>query len=407
MKQFFTAKFISDRLIYSKNNTFSRSAYFIGIFTISIGICSMLIFSLLLGGLQKSISSKVFNMSGHINVKKYYFVNSYQEFPMLKKELNIINLNKQIPQIKKIYAFAHSTALIKGKKDINGILFKGIDLSENNYKHLLQYIIEGRFFKKNEKNSIIISKKIADQLNIKIGERILTYFLNKPPRHRKLKVIGIYKTNIPDIDEKFALTSLSLIQEINSWSKDMIGGYEILLNDISTIKNIYLKISNSLNRNLRAISIHRKFISLFDWLSILEKNKNILLILIMIVISANIISIILIQLIDRTYMTGVLISLGADNNTIASIFIWNILNILFRGILFGNILGLSLCAFQHFTKFFKLDPDGVYLDYAVIDWNLKSILFINAISIFIISIVTIIFIHIILRIRPIKALEFK
>lgn len=407
MNYFFLGKFISNRLINLKDSSFTRSAHFIGIFTVSIGICSLLIFSLLLGGLQKSISSKIFNMSGHIHIKKFYFGNLLEEFPFSKSDLDITKIKNNIPDIENIYPFAHATALIKSKKEINGILLKGININHNNYTHLIPYIYKGRFFNKNDEKVLIIGKKIADKLNIKIGEKILTYFLSDPPRYRKLKVIGIYKTNIPDIDEKIALTSLSLLQEINSWSKDIIGGYEIILKDINNLEENCYKISKFLKKGLKPLSIKRRFISIFDWLTILEKNKNILFILIMIVICANIASIILVQLIDRTYMTGVLISLGATNYPIASIFIWNVLNILFKGLLIGNFLGLSFCAFQHFTKFFKLDPDGVYLDHAIIDWNIKNILIINGLSALIISVITILFIFIILKIKPIKALEFK
>ncbi|MCP3659086.1 MAG: ABC transporter permease [Bacteroidetes bacterium] len=404
--KFLISKFISNRLINSTSNNFSKAAYDIGITTIALGISSMLIFSLLLSGLQKSISSKIFNMSGHIHIKKTYFINSIEEHPFPMNNLNVKKLLNKIPEIQTIIPFAHITAIVKGKENLNGIIFKGID-TRFNCNHLKKYIYKGRFFSKDKNNKeIILSKKFSDQLKIKLGDSILCYFLTNPERYRKLKVIGIYKTNIPDIDEKFGLAKLSLIQELNSWSEDTIGGYEILLKDLSKLDKITLKVRKLVN-NLNTISIKRKFTSIFDWLLILEKNKNILFVLIMIVICANIASIILIQLINRTYMTGVLISLGANNNTIASIFIWNVIQIVFRGVFYGNIIGLTLCAFQHFTKFFKLDPDGVYLDYAIIDWNFKNILFVNLISVFVISIITICFIYIILKIRPIKALEFR
>ncbi len=436
---FFVSKFISNHLIKSQGHTFSKFAHNIGIVTISIGISSMLICTLFLGGLQKSISAKIFDVSGHIHIQSRYVCENSSNIVFKKHHVDSIKIKSKFTAIQDIYPYLYSNVLINAKKDVLGITLKGLNISNNKkYSHLKKYISKGRFFSNipsiNEANretgvydakspnfknsfkgehnidthSLIISEKIANEYKINVGDKLLAFFFVDVPKYRKLKVIGFYKTDIPDIDSQIALCNISLLQNVDKMNKNAVSGYEIILKSFSYLATTYPKLRRYFYRKpfLKVLNIKHQFHSLFDWLTILAKNKSILFILILIVIGANMISIVLVQLIDRSYMTGVLMSLGATNQTLRNIFIFNALNILIKGLLYGNIVGLGICLIQHYTKIIKLDPSGMYLEFVIIDWDLNKILYINIVSILSIICTVYLFTYIILKTRPINAMKF-
>ncbi len=406
---FFVSKFISNRLIKSQGHTFSKSANNVGIVTVSIGISSILICTLFLGGLQKSISAKIFDISGHMHIQSRYVYENSSNIVFNKHHVDTNEIKTKFPTVQDIYPYLYSNVLINTKKDVLGIILKGLNMSNiKRYRHLKKYISKGRFFSNSDTHSLIISEKIANDYKINVGDKLLAFFFVDIPKYRKLKIIGFYKTNIPDIDSQIALCNISLLQNIDNANKNAVSGYEIILKSFSYLTNTYPKIRRHFYKKpfLKVLNIKHQFHSLFDWLTILAKNKSILFILILIVMSVNMMSIVLVQLIDRSYMTGVLMSLGADNQTLGNIFIFNALNILIKGLLYGNILGLGICLIQHYTKIIKLDPSGMYLEFVIIDWDLKKILFINIISILSVTCTVYFFVYIILKTRPIRAMNF-
>ncbi len=397
--------FISSRLTKYSKGKFTTLAHKIGVSTIALGVVSMLVFSLSLKGMQKAIKNKIFSLSGHVHIRKFSFSKDIEEYPIYQNDIKDISL-ENIENISKYYPFLHKMGLIKFKGETEGVVFKGLNFKDYKYDHIKPFIVEGRFLSGKDEYNILLGKKLSKKLKIKLGDNIISYFIQDPPRLRKLKVVGIYNTNIPDIDEKLIFCPLKTIQKLNSWSEEMVGGFEIILKNINQIDNSTTKISNKMKYGLKCQNVKSEYSSIFDWLIILDKNKSILFILILIVACANIASITIIQMIERTYMIGVLKTLGAKNSTIINIIFIGVIDMLTRGLLWGNLIGIGLCAIQYFFKIVKLDPDGIYIEHAMIDWDILSIIYINVITISIISIIMLFFINIIVLLRPIRMIKF-
>jgi lipoprotein-releasing system permease protein len=252
----------------------------------------------------------------------------------------------------------------------------------------------------------MLSEKIANQLRLKVGEEALFYFIQNPPRVRKLKIAGIYKTGLDEFDNMYVIGDLQQIRELNGWNDTLVGGFEVVLKDFHKIDTVASQVFEKMHYDLQLMKITDEYAQLFDWLKLLKRNVVIFLVLIVFVATFNMVSTVFIMIMERTHMIGVLKAVGATDYQIRQVFFYNGAKLTFRGLLLGNVIGLGFCALQYYFKFIPLDPENYYMDTVPIHWNFGVILILNA-AIFVLTLLAILLpTALVARIKPVKAIKF-
>ena len=233
------------------------------------------------------------------------------------------------------------------------------------------------------------------------------YFIQSPPRIRKLKIVGIYETSLEEFDKTIILGDIKLVQKMNDWNTETIGHYEVFLKDFEQLNPAFDSIFNEIDQDMQVVKITELFPQIFDWLKLLDTNILIVLVLVFVVTSFNMISILLVMMMERTPMIGLLKALGSDNLQIRKVFIFNGLWIILRGILWGNLLGIGLCAIQYFFKIIPLNAENYYINFVPISWNWGIIILLNLGTILMVSLVILLPTFVISKMKPVLAMKFK
>lgn len=405
--------FIAKRIRHNEAGSFSATVSRIGVASIAIGVAvGILAFSILLG-FKQTIRQKVFIFGAHINISAYILGNTYEEGPLPIKNQIADELPK-IPEIDHWNVVAHKSGILKTKDEIKGIVLKGVgkdytwDLFEKN-------LVAGKIIDYKDSSSIkygyssqvVISKKIADQLVLKPGDDVIMYSLQNPPRPRKLTISGIYDTQMEEFDNLIILGDLGLVQRLNGWGKDSIGTYEVYLKDFSKLNEVATRLKGVLPPGVYLSKVTDSFRPLFDWLVLLDRNTAVFLSLILFVACFNMVSILLVMIMERTPLIGLLKTLGSPNRQIRMVFFRVGLHMVNKGLLIGNITGLALCWLQYQFHIIPLDPVNYYMDTVpiVFDWPIVAL--VNVITVVVSALILLIPTLIITRIQPVKALLFK
>lgn len=399
---------LADKIRKTKFQSFSSTVIKVGIVSIAIGISILIISFAVLFGFKNNIKNKLFGINGHLQVHKITLNQSFEETPFINnlKTSQIITNNSKISHINSI---ALKSAIIKSKNEISGVVLKGID-NKYNWKDLKGSIVAGRVPNIDEtqiSDEILISSKLAKTLNVGLNDNLLVYFIQNPPRARKVKVIGIYSTEIEDIDKHFIIGDIKLIRKMNNWSDDQIGHFEVFVNDFNDLETIEKELLAKLPQELKIDSIKVSMAQFFDWFNLLDRNIFIVIVLILIVASFNMISVLLIMLMERTSMIGLLKSLGASNKMIRKIFLINGFKIIIKGLILGNIVGLIFCYIQDKYKLIKLDSENYYMEFVPIEWAWTTFGLINLLIFVIVSLIVYLPTVIINNINPVTALKEK
>lgn len=399
--------FISKRISGKDTNSFSGTIHKIAIASIGIGLAIMIISFLILKGFQHNIQEKIISFGGHLQVTKFTLSRSYEEDP-ISKNLALFKDYSKHKYIDHIQEYANKAGLLKANEEVEGVVLKGIsntfDLSK-----FEQNIIKGNLPDLNgEKSSteIMISQIIANKLNLSLGDDALIYFIQNPPRVRKLQISGIYETGMEDFDEKIILGDIRLVQRINNWPDSLVGGFEIFLQDFDQADYYQSQLEDEVGYELYIEKISDKYVEIFDWLLLLNRNVVIFLSLTLFVACFNMVSILLILIMERTQMIGVFKALGATNKIIRRIFVYNGIQLIVKGLLLGNFIGIAFGVLQSRFQFFRLDPKNYYMEFVPIEWNWNIIIMLNMLTFITISFVLIIPTMIISRISPMKAIRF-
>jgi len=407
------AGYIARRVAFNPQKSFSRFIIRLAIAATTISVTAMIIALAFTNGFQHAISQKIFSFWGHIRVQHYEpeKVIIAEEFPIAKND-TVQQLVNTVSGIEHIQAYATKNAILKTAESIEGILFKGVE-KDYDTDRLKSFLKEGRWMQfpdSGYSNDIVLSTYTASQLNLKVNDPILIYFIQNDgsaPRVRKLNVSGIYKTGIEDYDKLIALGDIRLIQRLNNWSPDQIGGYEIFLKDYRKMDTLNETIFNHLPALWNSRTIREIYPNIFDWLALQDKTIFIVLIIMIIVAVLNLITCLIILVLERTRMVGVLKALGAFNGTIQQIFLYHGAVITLTGILMGNILAFLLMFFQDRYGFINLPEDMYYISKAevrIVPWHILAV---NAGTFLICILVLLIPTLIIRRIQPVKAIQFK
>ncbi len=367
----------------------------------------MLVSFLILRGFQETIRERIVSFGGHLQLSRYTVGSRYGENPV-PANLDFAQNPEEHDFIRHVQRFAYKPGLLKTEDEVQGIIMKGVgrDFSVENFR---RNMVEGSFPEFTDtaaSASVVISRRIADKLRLAVNDNVILYLVQNPPRFRRLRIEGIYSTGMEDFDESLILGDINLIRQLNNWSDTLVGGYEVFVKDFDALDEAQEQLYNATNYNYYIEKITDRNIQIFEWLGLLDRNVVIFLTIILFVAFFNIISILLILIMERTPMIGTLMALGATNSQLRRIFMYNGMQMVIKGMLWGNITGLGFGALQYYLELIPLDKENYYMDYVPIQWNWTLIALLNvvvfAISLLIMLIPTIV----ISRIQPIKAIKF-
>lgn len=399
--------FISQRIALKSERTFSKLIVRIAIAGVMLSLAVMILSLAIIKGFKSEIQDKVRGFVGDIQVFRYDLDGSFEKAPFIPNQVTIANL-KRNKDIQSFYPFATKTAIIATNGEVEGINFKGIDQSYD-WNFINKHLIAGRIinFKDTSTNELLISNYLAQRLKLKLNDRLTIYFVKNPPKPRRFTIVGIYDIGIENIDKSFVLGQLKLIRGINNWDANQVGGLEVKIKDFSKLKPVSDKVYNDLEIKLKSRSVEESVPEIFQWLSLLDVNTEILLVLMMIVGLINMITALLIMILERTSMIGLLKALGMRNSSMMKIFLYNALYLVGFGLLLGNILGLGLAFLQQYTQVFKLDQTNYYLSHVPIELHTSDVLLLNVATLVICTLVLIVPSLLVSRISPLKAIRFK
>ncbi|MBK0404583.1 ABC transporter permease [Adhaeribacter sp. BT258] len=401
------SRYISKKITASASESFTSSVTKIAIISIAIGLAIMIVSFAILEGFRNQIQDKIFSFGAHLQITKYDTNNSLEGLP-ISTNTGLSPHKNNVPGIAHMQPFARKTAIVKTEGEVLGVVLKGIDQTYD-LSAMERNLVAGRVLQIVDSvasDEVMVSKKIADQLRLEIGEEALFYFVQNPPRVRKFKIVGIYKTGLDEFDNVYVFSDLEHIRDLNNWNDTLVGGYEIILKDFRTIDQTAHNVFDKMNYDLQLQKITDEYAQLFDWLKLLKRNVIIFLVLIVFVATFNMVSTVFIMIMERTHMIGVLKAVGATNYQIRKIFFYNGAKLTFKGLLWGNVVGLGFCAIQYYFQLIPLDPENYYMDTVPIHWNFGVIMILNA-AIFLLTLLSVLLpTALVSRIKPVKAIRF-
>ena len=374
---------------------------------ISLGLAVLILAFMVLYGFQGEIKNKIYSLSGHLLVTKYTLSNSFEETSIVLND-SLTTLLNDYSLTERIQPYAMKAGLLKTEEEVQGVIIKGVD-SLFDQDRFSKHLIEGEFPNltgSTYSTEVALSGKIANYLKLSVGDEVLVYFVQNPPRFRRLQVTGIYETGLEEFDEKIIIGDLDLIRRINNWPDSLAGGIEVFINDDSEMEKAEYELFNTVGVDLYVDKVSDRFLQIFDWLNLLNRNVVILFTIILFVCGTSIISIMLILIMERTQMIGTLKSMGSTDGLVRRIFVWNGLNLVLKGLFLGNLIGLVLGLIQYYLKVIPLDEANYYMSHVPIVFDLPTILMINLLVLALIALTLLIPISIISRIQPVKAIRF-
>ena len=396
-----------------KKNSISNRIINIAILAVSIGIAIIIIAISTGKGLQEKIKSKTIAFNGHISITPFENNESQISILPFQDNFNLRKIIKKNDGVDIINSIAFDGVILKKKNAFEGGVFKGVD---SNYKWevIKEFLVEGNYpqiNKKNISNEIVLSKPMANRLSLELGDNIDLYFQNTKnqniPYRSRFKIVGLFNSGFPDIDNNLIYGDIDQIRRVKKWNKNMIGGYEVFIDNIYNADKVSEKIYEELPPNLDSISITKRFNSIFQWIALFDFNILIILIIVIIVSLINLTTTLLILIFERLKMISLLKTMGLKNIIIKKIFLWNGLFIILKGLLIGNFFGIIFFVIQKKYSLIKLDPQTYFVDIAPVIFDFRNVLFAN--MLFIITCIIILWIplNIILKISPSKGLRFR
>ena len=404
-----TEYFIARRIAIKSERTFSKLIVRIAISGVMLSLAVMMLSVAIIKGFKTEIQEKVRGFVGDVRIFKLDLNNSFELTPFVPsaKTLSELKKNKNIAYYQ---PYATKPAIISANNEVEGINFKGIDKGFN-WEYIRKHLVSGNVIDFSDSvkanKQIMISAFTANRLKLKTGDTFIMYFVQNPPRKRPFKIVGIYDIGVEEIDKGFVLGDINIVRRLNNWKPDQIGGIEIKLNNFSHLLAASDEIYSNLEINLKSESVEEYFPNIFTWLSLLDVNTRVLLILMMIVGVINMITALLIMILERTNMIGMLKAFGMTDYSVMKIFLYNALYLVGIGLLLGNILGLGLGFLQQNTHVFKLNQSSYYLSYVPIELHFMDVFLLNVATLVICLVVLIVPSMLVSRISPLKAIRFK
>jgi lipoprotein-releasing system permease protein len=413
-----TELFIARRLFSDRENKhhLSRRIINIALAGIALGIILMLLAVAIVTGFKKEISDKVIGFGGHIQVVNFDSNLSYETTPVSSDQPFFPRLEK-ISNINSWYRYATKPGIIKTEENIQGVVLKGVDGSFD-WKFFSDNLIRGEIPMLNGERSpqVLISENLSTLLMLKLNDPLYMYFVNENeqiPRIRQFTISGIYRTNLQEFDNLFVLGDIRQVQHINGWDSTQVSGFEFTIHRFDEleettrhVRETVISYNNDPGSTLRTLHIRQKYPQIFDWLSILDMNVWVILTLMVLVAGFNMISALLVLILERSRMIGTLKALGSHNSSIRKIFLYLSGFLVSRGLLWGNLAGIALLLIQKYLQPFSLDPASYYMEYVPVHLSLAGIVMLNAGALAVTLLMLVLPGYYVSRISPGKTLQF-
>lgn len=450
--------FISKRIRQGQSDSFSSIIHKIAVASIAIGLSAAIVSFLIMQGFQSEVKNKIYSFSNHLLITKYTMNNAVEEQPF-QYTTDMQQHPERFGFITHVQEYSHKAGLIKSDDEVMGIVFKGVGKSFD-VNQFSKNLVEGEFIHFPDSGyarEVVLSRIIADKINAKTGDDIVVHFFQNPPRFRRLKITGIYETNLSDyFDGKVIMGDIRMVQRLNDWKNDEAGGLEVKVDlnyfngfdlwrnafthhleridevilsnpeyignrfwgslsaiwefkydhDKAALEAAAQEIGASMDYDLYIETVRDKYIQVFEWLDLIKRQVRILLVVILVVVCVNMISVILILVMERTQMVGILKAMGAQDSLVRSVFVFNGMSLIGKGLLLGNAIGLGLCFLQDYFKFIPLDPHDYYMEYVPVEWGWGTVLLLNCIVFGTVTLVLMLPTRFITRINPIQAIRF-
>jgi len=408
--------FIAKRLITGKEHKISISAPIIkiAISAIAIGIVMMLIAIASTAGLQLKIREKVSAFNGHIQIYNYDNNSSDVSVLSVPIEQDFYPKFKNIDGIAHVQAVATKGGIIRTADTFEGMLAKGVG-KDYNWKVFKEYLVDGRLpdYSKDLNNEVLISRIKANLLNLKVGDSFVTIFLkdndpNKRPNNRNFKIVGIYDSGFEELDRDNIFIDIRHIQHMNKWSLNEAGNFEVFLEDFNRIDIKTLEVDDVVPATLETQNIKRKYYKIFEWISLFDFNTALIISIMIIVGGINMITALLVLILERTQMIGILKAIGAANWSVRKVFLYNASYLIALGLFWGNLIGLGVIFMQqkyHFLKF--PNPEEYYIEYIPMHITFSSVLILNIGVMLLCLLMLLIPSYVITKISPVRAMKFE
>ena len=403
------ASFISSRISLQSNRTYSKLIVRIAIIGIMLSLGVMILTVSVIRGFKLEIRQKLRGFAGDIQVQNYDNNNSYQASP-IRRDSIFERKVKASPLFSSIVPTLDKPGIIKTKTEIEGVVIKGVDKNYD-WSFFKRSLVAGSIIDfsdtLNAKKQLLISSYLANRLNLKVGDKFLMYFVQESLLKRPFVVKGIYDAGIEDIDHTFVVGDLSLMVKLNGWDANQVGGYELRVTNFEKLDEANNFLKDFMPLKLRSYTITDTYPAIFVWLDELNVNSTVMLILMILVGTINMISALLIIILERTSLIGILKAMGANNWTNQKIFLFNAAYLIGIGMVLGNIFGLGISFFQSKTHFFTLDESSYYMKFIPMQLQFWDIVMLNVGTLLICMLVMIGPSTLVAKISPVKAIRFK
>lgn len=405
--------FIAKRLISTKKYKSSISAPIIkiAIAAIAIGVIMMLVSFATGMGLQEKIREKIAAFNGHILIESYDNNSSQVSLMPISLNQDFYPDFKNVSGISHVQAVATKAGIIRTETDFEGVIVKGVG-ADFKWENFEDFLAEGELpdFKEKLNEDVLISQYQANRLGLKIGDKVITYFpregFDKTPLLRAFVVKGIYNSGFQEFDELYMLADIRHIQRLNSWEKDQVGGFEVFIDDFNQLDQKGAEVYDNTSSFLDTRTIKQKYYSIFEWLSLFDFNIALIIGIMILVAGINMITALLVLILERTQMIGILKALGGGDWSIRKIFLYNAAYLIVLGLFWGNLIGLGLLFIQKYFKLFPLNPQTYYVTEVPVYIGWEYILAVNLGTLILCVLMLLIPSIIISKISPVKAMKF-
>ena len=395
----------------SYKNTVSSPIIKISVLSISIGIIMMIISISSSVGLQKTIKSKVSSFFGDISISNFQNISSESSIEPIDFSINhkYLRDNNKIYHIQKV---AYKSGLIINNDSFEGVVLKGIS-TDFNWEHFSKYITKGRILNISDSisNEVIISENLSKKLDINLHEKFKATFFKQnslsTPNQRIFKVAGIYESGLIEFDEIYFFGDIKHIQKMNRWKNNQVGNIEIFLQDQSDIEKVSTLLYEETSSQISVMSILEKFPEIFNWIALFDINVLLIIIIMILVGGINMITALLVTVLEKTQIVGILKTLGSSNKSIKTIFLINGVYLISIGLVIGNFIAIGLIQLQNYTGLIKLDPNTYYVTELPFDFDLISIIILNISVLFFCFLMLIIPSFVISKISPSESIKIK
>lgn len=405
--------FIAKRIISGKKykNSISSPIIKIAVTAIALGITIMLIAVSIAAGLQLKIRDKMAGFKGHIQIVNYDANNSDVSTTPIKKNQDFFPNFKDVTGIKNVQIFANKAGILRTETDFEGIIFKGVS-TDYDWSFFEEYLVEGKVpnFNQSRNTQILLSETLVNSLQLNLNDTILATFIkseeSKLPSNRKYIISGIYNTGFAQFDKNMMIGDIKEVQNLNNWSENEVGGFEVILENFEEISIKGDQIYNEIDSTLNSKTIVEMYPSIFEWIQLFDNNVWFIIAIMILIAGINMITALLVLILERVQMIGILKALGSNNYSIQKIFLYNASTLILKGLFWGNLIGLSLIGIQHFFKLITLNPETYYVATMPVYISFLTLILLNIGSLICCFLMLIIPSFIVTKISPSKSIKF-